>query len=72
MWSSFQGAKIGTEDTFSSLNMLLVDGTVTNMIDGEVHELATAGTHDDILHMSSKDGVFVLSLCELFGIPCHG
>jgi hypothetical protein len=67
----FQGSKTRTEDTFSSLNVLLVDWTIVNVIDGEVHEFPTAGMHDDVLHTSCKDSIFVLSFCELFGISCH-
>ena len=67
----FQGAQIGTKDTFSSLNVLLVDWTVANMINGSVHEFTSARTHDNVLYSSCQDGIFVLSVSELFGIVGH-
>ena len=52
--------------------MLLVDGAVAHVVDGDVHEFPTAGTHDDILHTLRKNDIFVLSsFGELLGIPCH-
>jgi hypothetical protein len=68
---SFEGTEIGTKDAFGCLNMLLVDGAVANVIDGDVHEFATPRMHDDVLHTSCKVGILVLSFCELFGIVSH-
>jgi hypothetical protein len=68
---AFQGTKIGTEDGFGCLDMLLVDGAVVNVVDGDIHEFTGARVHDDVLYMSCKNGIFVLSLCELFGIASH-
>ena len=51
--------------------MLLVDGTVANVVNGEVHEFSAARTHDYVLHTSRKNGFFVLSVGELLGISCH-
>ena len=51
--------------------MLLVNGTVANVVDGDVHEFSNTRTHDDILYSSRKGGSCVLSFGELFGISCH-
>jgi hypothetical protein len=66
----FQRSEIGTEDAFSSLNMLLVDWTIANVVDGDVHEFTSARMHDDILY-ACQDSIFVLSVGELFGIVSH-
>jgi hypothetical protein len=68
---SFEGAEIGTKDAFGRLNMLLVDGAVVNVMDGDVHEFSTARTDDDVLDMLFKNGIFVFSFGKLFGIASH-
>jgi hypothetical protein len=65
----FQGSKTRTEDTFSSFNVLLVDWTIANMIDGVVHEFPATGMHDDVLHTLCKDGIFVLSFVNCLAFP---
>ena len=51
--------------------MLLVDGAVANVVDGDIHEFTSARAHDDVLYTSCQNCIFVLSLCELFGIASH-
>jgi hypothetical protein len=67
----FQRSEIGTKNAFSSLNMMLVDGTIVDVVDGDVHEFTSARTHDDILYTSCQDSIFVLSVGKLFGIARH-
>ena len=68
---AFEQTEVWTKDGFGRLNMLFVDGAVVNVVDGDVHEFSATRTHDDVLHMSRKNGIFVLSFSELLGISCH-
>ena len=40
--------------------MLLVDGAVANVTDGDIHEFLTPRSHDDVLYASCENSMFVI------------
>ena len=69
---AFERTKVGTKNSISRLDMLLVDGAVTHRINGDVHEFATARAHDDVLNSTGENSGFVLALSVALGIIGDG
>ena len=69
---SFEGTKIGTKDSISHLDMMFVDGAVAHVSNGDIHEFATARTHNNVLHTSRENSMFVLSLSKFLCVASHG
>ena len=67
---AFEGTEIGAKNSFSHGDMLFVDGAVAH-VDGNIHEVASAWSHDDVLHTSGMNSVSILPLGEMLGIASH-